>query len=382
MKSIVNKVSIITIIVNIILALFKCTVGIIANSSAMISDSVHSASDVLSTIVVMAGVHMSSKDADEEHPYGHERIECIAGLILAISLMVTGLTIGVNAFDSIISGKYSNEIPGKLALVAAIISIITKELMYWYTKIYANKIKSSALLADAWHHRSDAMSSVGALIGILFAINGFPIMDSVAGLVITGFITKISIDIFKDSMNKLIDRACDRNTEKEILKLSDLYHIPESEPMLELKVLMLNINDGNNEDLKESCQLLKEYMIYVNKVRKYAYQEKLPLNEAVELAVTECIKEGILEDFLRNNRAEVVAMSIFEFNEERELQLIREEEYQIGLEEGLKQGEINGESRLGKLIASLINAGRSSDVELAAKDENAREKFYKEFNIE
>ena len=170
--------------------------------------------------------------------------------------------------------------------------------------------------------------------------------------------------------------------EREILKLSDLYHIPESEPMLELKVLMLNINDGNNEDLKESCQLLKEYMIYVNKVRKYAYQEKLPLNEVVELAVTECIKESILEDFLRNNRAEVVAMSIFEFNEERELQLIREEEYQIGLEEGLKQGEINGESRLGKLITSLINAGRSSDVELAAKDENAREKFYKEFNIE
>ena len=148
--------------------------------------------------------------------------------------------------------------------------------------------------------------------------------------------------------------------------------------MLELKVLMLNINDGNNEDLKESCQLLKEYMIYVNKVRKYAYQEKLPLIEAVELAVTECIKDGILEDFLRNNRAEVVAMSIFEFNEERELQLIREEEYLYGHEEGLKDGEL----RLGKLITFLINAGRSSDVELAAKDENAREKFYKEFNIE
>ena len=166
--------------------------------------------------------------------------------------------------------------------------------------------------------------------------------------------------------------------EKEIFKLSDLYHIPETEPMLELQVLILNINDGNNENLKESCQLLKEYMQYVNRVRKYTYQEKLSLDSAVELAITECIKEGILEDFLRHNRAEVIAMSIFEFNEERELQLIREEEYLYGHEEGLKAGEL----RLGKLITFLINAGRSSDVELAAKDENAREKFYKEFNIE
>lgn len=128
-----------------------------------------------------------------------------------------------------------------------------------------------------------------------------------------------------------------KQPEREMLKLSNLYQIPEEEPMLELQVEMLNINDGNNEELKASCQTLKEYMQYVNCVRQYAYQEKLNLSEAVELAVTECIKEGILTDFLQKNRAEVVKMSIFEFDEEKEWKLIREAEYQQGVEDGIEQ---------------------------------------------
>ena len=127
--------------------------------------------------------------------------------------------------------------------------------------------------------------------------------------------------------------------ERMELKLSDLYQIAEPEPMLELKVIMLNINDGNNEALKKSCKVLKDYMQYVNRVRKYVYEYEMKLEDAVERAVTECIKENILKDFLIENRAEVIAMSIFEFDEEREMKLIREEEYQSGLEDGLKKGE-------------------------------------------
>ena len=127
--------------------------------------------------------------------------------------------------------------------------------------------------------------------------------------------------------------------ERMELKLSDLYQIAEPEPMLELKVIMLNINDGNNEDLKKSCKVLKEYMQYVNRVRKYVYEYEMKLEDAVERAVTECIRENILKDFLIENRAEVIAMSIFEFDEEREMKLIREEEYQSGLEDGIKKGE-------------------------------------------
>lgn len=156
--------------------------------------------------------------------------------------------------------------------------------------------------------------------------------------------------------------------EKEVLKLSDLYDVPESNPMLELQVLMLNINDGYNEDLKESCLLLKQYMLYVNRVRNYVYKEGMTLNDAVELAVTECIKEGILEDFLRSNRAEVVSMSIFEFNEERELQLIREEEYQCGLEDGIEKG----------IIITLYNLYKSNTISLekAAKEASVTEEQF------
>lgn len=151
--------------------------------------------------------------------------------------------------------------------------------------------------------------------------------------------------------------------EKQILKLSDLYQIPEKEPRLELQVLMLNINDGNNEELKESCQVLKEYMQYVNRVREYVHRKKMDINDAVELAVTECIKEGILEEFLRESRAEVIAMSIFEFDEERELKLIREDEYRHGLEKGRLEGE---QETLGKSLVALIDSLKNLSLDLEA----------------
>ena len=164
--------------------------------------------------------------------------------------------------------------------------------------------------------------------------------------------------------------------ERTVLKLSDLYQIQEEEPMLELQVLMLNINDGNNEDLKESCQVLKEYMQYVNRVRENIYKKQMSLNDAVEFAVTECITEGILEDFLKENRAEVVPMSIFEFDEEREWKLIREAEYQYGVEDGRR--EVTQES-LKALIDSLKKF--STDLEAIYKAVTEHE-IYKDITLE
>lgn len=214
---IAKKVSWITIIVNLLLSLAKLLVGIFAHSAAMVSDAVHSASDVFSTFVVLIGIKMASKKKDDDHPYGHERMECVAAVILAIVLLITGLAIGVNALKNITQGNYEAlEVPGILALAAAILSIVTKEAMYWYTRHYAKKIDSGALMADAWHHRSDAFSSIGALIGIAGARMGFPIMDSVASLVIFVFIVKAAIVIFRDAMQKMVDHACDEKTEQEI----------------------------------------------------------------------------------------------------------------------------------------------------------------------
>ena len=216
-RKIANKVSFITIIGNALLALFKLMAGIIANSSAMLSDAIHSASDIFSTIVVIIGIKMASKKADKEHPYGHERLECVAAILLSVVLFITGLGIGTESLKTILSKNYTEiAVPGILALVAAIVSILMKEGMYWYTRYYAKKIDSGALMADAWHHRSDAFSSVGALIGIGGARLGFPIMDSIASLVIFVFIIKAAIDIFKDAMDKMVDHSCDEATENQI----------------------------------------------------------------------------------------------------------------------------------------------------------------------
>ncbi|MGN0679676.1 MAG: cation diffusion facilitator family transporter [Oscillospiraceae bacterium] len=216
-QAVANKVAFVTIIENAALSLLKLFAGLFAHSSAMVSDAIHSASDVFSTIVVLIGIKLASKEPDKEHPYGHERLECVAAILLSVVLFITGLGIGIKAFNNIISGNYSElEAPGLLALIAAIVSIAAKEGMYWYTRHYAKKIDSSALMADAWHHRSDAFSSIGALVGIAGARLGFPIMDSIASLVIFVFIAKAAFDIFMDAMNKMVDHSCDEETEKAI----------------------------------------------------------------------------------------------------------------------------------------------------------------------
>lgn len=213
-QKVANRVSMVSIVGNLALSLLKLFAGIFAHSAAMVSDAIHSASDVFSTIVVIIGVHLSSKESDKEHPYGHERLECEAAIILAMVLFITGLGIGIEAAKNILQGNYASlQVPGIAALVAAVVSIVSKEAMYWYTRFYAKKIDSSALMADAWHHRSDAFSSVGALIGIAASRMGYPIMDSVASLVIFVFITKAAFDIFQDSMDKMVDHSCDEKTE-------------------------------------------------------------------------------------------------------------------------------------------------------------------------
>lgn len=216
-QRVANRVSIITIIGNVVLSALKLFAGVWASSIAMISDAVHSASDVFSTFVVIIGIRLASKKPDKEHPYGHERMECVAAILLSMVLFITGLGIGADAFKTILGGNYSElKVPGALALVAAVVSIVSKEAMYWYTRYHARRIDSGALMADAWHHRSDALSSIGALIGIGGAMLGYPILDSVASLVIFFFIAKAAFDIFKDAMDKMVDRSCDEETENQL----------------------------------------------------------------------------------------------------------------------------------------------------------------------
>ncbi len=212
-KKIAMRVSTVSIVVNIALSLFKLLAGIIAHSGAMISDAVHSASDVFSTIIVIIGVHMSERKSDHDHQYGHERLECVASIVLAVVLCATGLGIGYKGIKTIFEGDYASlTVPGMAALAAAFCSIAVKEWMYRYTRAAAKKINSGALMADAWHHRSDALSSIGALIGIGGSRLGYPVLDSVASVVICIFIIKAAYDIFKDAVDKMVDKACDDET--------------------------------------------------------------------------------------------------------------------------------------------------------------------------
>jgi cation diffusion facilitator family transporter len=219
-ERVATRVSVNTITVNVVLSVFKMTAGLYANSGAMISDSIHSLSDVFSTIMVIVGVRVSCRVADENHQYGHERFESVTAVILAVMLGAVGLGIGYGGLRKIFySGSEPLPVPGSLALIAAIISILLKECMYRYTRRAAKKIGSGALLADAWHHRSDALSSVGSFVGIFGARPGCPVLDPVAGVIICCCILKAAVSIFVDAIRKMTDEACDSETIRKIQAL-------------------------------------------------------------------------------------------------------------------------------------------------------------------
>jgi cation diffusion facilitator family transporter len=214
-KKIVKKLSYVGILGNVFLAGFKLIAGIVGKSGAMISDAVHSLSDVFATFVAYIGVLLSKQPEDAEHPYGHERLECVASLILGLILAGTGLGIGYTGVQKLVT-REELEVPTILPLIAAVVSIVAKEAMFWYTMYYAKKLDSSAFKADAWHHRSDALSSIGSFLGIALARMGFPIMDPIAGLVICLFIWKVAYDIIKDALNKMLDTSCGKDLEDRL----------------------------------------------------------------------------------------------------------------------------------------------------------------------
>ena len=263
-----------TIIGNFVLTAFKLAAGILGHSSAMISDAIHSASDVFSTLIVMVGIRISGKKADGNHNYGHERLEAVAAILLAVVLAATGVFIGYSGVRSILAANYGGlQVPGTLALIAAIVSIVVKEGMFWYTRQAADKIHSAALMADAWHHRSDSLSSIGALVGIVCSLAGFPVMDSVASVVICIFIVKAAVDIFRDAVDKMVDRSCDEETLAQMTQV-----ILDQPGVLGLDLLQTRLFGAK---------------IYVD--AEIAAQADLPLSQAH--AIAESVHEAIEQAF-------------------------------------------------------------------------------------
>ena len=216
-----NKVTLQAIGWNIFLAFIKIIAGILGKSSVMIADGLHSASDIITSMGVLIGNYISSKPFDKEHNYGHEKAETLVSFLLSIILVGVALSIGYEASKSLFNIE-GIAIPTLLPLVVSIISILIKEYQYRITIRIAKKINSPALKADAWHHRSDALSSIAAFVGIGGAMLGFKILEPLASIVVALFVCKVGYDILKNGFNELMDVSIDETYENEIKKIAQL----------------------------------------------------------------------------------------------------------------------------------------------------------------
>ncbi len=223
--------------VNAFLTAVKLLAGVVGRSGAMIADAVHSLSDFATDIVVLVFVKISSKPKDENHDYGHGKYETLATVIIALALAGVAIGIIVKSAESIAAVVRGEMLPrpGLIALIAAAVSIICKELLYWYTVGVARRVESPALKANAWHHRSDAFSSIGTLLGIggaYFLSEKWRVLDPIAALVVAAMILKVAYDLLIPSLNELLERSLPAEQEREIealimsdKRLSDFHNL-------------------------------------------------------------------------------------------------------------------------------------------------------------
>lgn len=258
----------ISIIVNVLLTIVKIIIGIIANSAALLADGIHSLSDVFTSIIGYIGIKISNKKPDSHHHYGYEKVEPIITIVMAMVLLLIGTVIGFEAVKKII--LHSNiVVPKSIAIYGAVISIAIKEWMFRYTIKNAEKIQSTALMADAWHHRSDSISSIGALVGLIFAQLGYAILDPIASIIICIIIVKVAISIFIQAIKQLVDHACDPETEEKIreiiLSTRGVKNIDILKTRIHASKLYVDIECSLDEDLsfKEAHNIAEQIHIQV-----------------------------------------------------------------------------------------------------------------------
>jgi len=215
-----TKVTLISIIWNVVLTFIKVLGGILGKSNAMIADGLHSASDIISSIGVLIGNKIAKTPNDKEHNYGHEKAETLVSFLLSMLLIGVALKISLNGINSLIHLS-DVQVPTFLPLIISVISIGVKEYQYKITIKVAKKINSPSLKADAWHHRSDALSSVAAFIGIGGSLLGFKALDPIATVFVGLFVAKVGLDIFKDAINELMDYSIDENDESQIITIAN-----------------------------------------------------------------------------------------------------------------------------------------------------------------
>ena len=222
------RVTLVGSIVNLLLLIFKFVAGIMGRSAAMVADAVHSLSDFVTDIIVIVFVKISGKPEDDNHRYGHGKYETLATAMIGVALFVVGIGLLVNGATKIyevINGAILPA-PSMIALIAAVVSIVAKELLYRYTVRAGKKLNSQAVIANAWHHRSDAFSSIGTVIGIggaIFLGERWRILDPIAAVAISGFILKVAIDLIKPCLDELLERSLPADTERKIMDIIESF---------------------------------------------------------------------------------------------------------------------------------------------------------------
>ena len=222
------RVTLVGSIVNLLLLIFKFVAGIMGHSAAMVADAVHSLSDFVTDIIVIVFVKISGKPEDDNHRYGHGKYETLATAMIGVALFVVGIGLLVNGATKIyevINGAILPA-PSMIALIAAVVSIVAKELIYRYTVRAGKKLNSQAVIANAWHHRSDAFSSIGTVIGIggaIFLGERWRILDPIAAVAISGFILKVAIDLIKSCLDELLERSLPADTERKIMDIIESF---------------------------------------------------------------------------------------------------------------------------------------------------------------
>ena len=220
----IYKVTLVGGVVNVALLIFKFVAGIVGHSAAMVADAVHSLSDLATDVIVLIFVHISSKPQDKSHDYGHGKYETLAMTLIGVALMAVAIGIIYNGAMKISAwlGGEQLEAPGMLALWAALLSVLLKEGVYQYSMVKARKLDSQVLAANAWHHRSDALSSIGTAIGIggaIFLGQRWTVLDPLASLVVGAFIVKVALELLRDGVSDLMEHSLPDDVEEEMLRM-------------------------------------------------------------------------------------------------------------------------------------------------------------------
>lgn len=220
----IYRVTIVGAVLNLVLIIFKMLAGILGRSGAMVADAVHSLSDFVTDVIVLVFVRISNKPRDVDHDYGHGKYETLATALIGVLLFVVGVGVLAGGCSSILAYLRGETLgqPGMVALWAAVVSVVTKEWLYRYTRAVGRRANSKAVVANAWHHRSDALSSVGTMVGVggaIFLGEDWRVLDPLAAVVVSVFILKVSVDLVRPCVDELLEKSLPEDMERDITRL-------------------------------------------------------------------------------------------------------------------------------------------------------------------